>query len=269
MLSLGARPWLATAGLLALSIAAPCQQSTHAVSRTEQNASRLPQFDVAAIRPGYSNDLVRSFWFTQDGVSIKGIPLDGILKSAFPGLHEYGEDRIISEPRWVKSDLYDIQAKVGESDVPRWKKLPVSQQQLALRALIEERFQLRFHRMSRISSVYVLSLDRGGPRLKSADHLPHMFDPQEPGHLQSHSTFMWQLVQALEDQLNSMVLDETGLTGNYDYTLEWRPDDAMHADSSGPSLFTALKEQIGLKLEMQKRPVDVVVIDHIEKPSQN
>jgi uncharacterized protein (TIGR03435 family) len=269
MLSLGKSPLLAAASLFLLPGGAICQPPPHASLQAEANLPKLPRFEVAAIRPNRSNDLVRSFWFTSDGVNIKGFPLDAVLRSAFLGLHEYGEDRILGEPRWVKSDLYDIQAKVGESDAPRWKKLPVSQQQLALRALIEERFQLRFHRMSRISSVYVLSLDRGGPNLKSADYRPHMFAPQEPGLLVSHSTFMWQLVHAIEDQLNSMVLDETGLEGTYDYTLEWTPDDQAHAESSGPSLFTALKEQLGLKLEMQKRPVDVVILDHIERPSPN
>ena len=96
-----------------------------------------------------------------------------------------------------------------------------------------------------------------------------MFNPLEPGNMQSHSTYMWQLIEELENQLNCIVRDETGLDRTYDYTLEWTPDDPAHSDSSGPSLFTALKEQLGLKLEMQKRPVDVVMIDHIERPSQN
>ena len=96
-----------------------------------------------------------------------------------------------------------------------------------------------------------------------------MFNPDEPGHLQSHSTYIWQLIDELQNQLNCMVLDETGLNAAYDYTLQWTPDDQAHAESFGPSLFTALKEQLGLKLVMEKRPVDVFVIDHIERPSQN
>jgi uncharacterized protein (TIGR03435 family) len=268
MLNLCARPRLAVAAMLSLPIFAPCQQPIRNVQQLE-NVARPLQFEVAAIRLDHSNDLVRSFWFTQDGISIKGIPLEGILKSAFLSLHEYGEGRILGEPHWVKSDLYDIQARVGDSDVPRWKKLPMSQQQLALRALVVDRFQLRFHRISRVSSVYVLSVDGHRPKLKSSAHPPHMFNPDEPGHLQSHSTYMWQLIDELQNQLNCMVLDETGLNAAYDYTLQWTPDDQAHAESFGPSLFTALKEQLGLKLVMEKRPVDVFVIDHIERPSQN
>ncbi len=145
---------------------------------------------------------------------------------------------------------------------------------IALQTLIVERFNLRYHREPRISSVYVMSIAKGGPRIKQAKlaadaHGAHMFYPLEPGNMQSHSTYMWQLIEELENQLNCIVRDETGLEGTYDYTLEWTPDDQAHAESSGPSLFTALKEQLGLKLEMQKRPVDVVVIDHIERPSPN
>jgi uncharacterized protein (TIGR03435 family) len=232
------------------------------------------QFEVSSVRPDRSSDLVRSFWFTPDGLYIKGFPLHAILHTAFLGLHEYGDDRLIGEPGWVKSERYDIQAKVDEAEVAQWKKLPVDQQRLALQALIVERFNLRYHRESRTSAVYVLSIAKGGPRLKlaklvSTSQGPHMFAPLEPGNMQSHSTYMWQLVEELENQLNCLVRDESGLGGTYDYSLTWTPDDQAHAESSGPSLFTAMKEQLGLKLEMQKRPVDVLIIDHIERPSPN
>jgi uncharacterized protein (TIGR03435 family) len=273
MLSFGTRPSLAAASLFVLPFAAPCQPP-HPSLQAEQNALRLPQFEVASIRPNRSNDLVRSFWFTPDGVYIKGFPLHAILHTAFLGLHEYGDDRIIGEPAWAKSERYDIQAKVDEAEVARWKRLSTDQQRLALQILIAERFNLRFHRESRISSIYVLSIAKDGPRIKQAklaaeDKGAHMFYPLEPGNMQSHSTYMWQLVDELENQLNCIVRDETGLAKTYDYTLEWTPDDRADAESSGPSLFTALKEELGLKLEMQKRPVDVVIVDHIERPSPN
>jgi uncharacterized protein (TIGR03435 family) len=268
MLSFGTRPWLAAASLFLLPVEAICQ------APSEANPPKLPRFEVSAIRPNRSNDLVRSFWFTPDGVSIKGFPLHGILHVAFLGLHEYGDDRIVGEPTWVKSERYDIQAKVDEADVVRWRKLAADQQRIALQTLIVERFNLRYHREPRISSVYVLSIAKGGLRIKQAKlaadaNGAHMFYPLEPGNMQSHSTYMWQLIEELENQLNCIVRDETGLEGTYDYTLEWTPDDQAHAESAGPSLFTALKEQLGLKLEMQKRPVDVVILDHIERPSPN
>ena len=273
ILSFGA--WsLAAAGLLTLPLSVSSEPPPHLSLQPEQATVRIPEFEVAAIRPNRSNELVRSFWFTPDGVYIKGFPLHAILHTAFLGLHEYGEDRILGEPAWVRTERYDIQAKVGEADVGRWKKLSVDQQRSSLQALIGERFNLRYHRESRVSSAYVLSIAKKGLRVRTAKsaadgHGTHMFYPLEPGNMQSHSTYMWQLVEELENQLNCIVLDETGLAGTYDYSLAWTPDDPQHAETAGPSLFTALKEQLGLKLELQKRPVDVVIIDHIERPSPN
>jgi len=270
ILSFCARPWLAIAGIASLSLAPPSARSTRASLQIERDPRQI-QFEVSSVRPDPSSDLVSSFWFTPDGLYIKGFPLHAILHTAFLGLHEYGDDRLIGEPGWVKSDRYDIQAKVDEAQVARWKNLSVDQQRQALQAMIAELFSLRYHRESRISSVYVLSIAKGGPcfKLVPTSQGPHMFAPLEPGNMQSHSTYMWQLIEELENQLNCIVRDETGLDKTYDYTLEWAPDDPAHAESSRPSLFTALKEQLGLKLEMQKRPVDVVIIDHIERPSQN
>jgi uncharacterized protein (TIGR03435 family) len=272
-MNFAAYPYLAAAGLTVVVLASPRIRLTDSLLQADR-AQRTMQFEVSSVRPNRSSDLVRSFWFTPDGISIKGFPLHGILHTAFLGMHEYGDDRFIGEPGWVRSDRYDVQAKVDELKVTEWKKLTVDQQRLALQALIVERFNLRYHRESRVSSVYVLSIAKGGPRLKQAklhknSEGPHMFAPLEPGNMQSHSTYMWQLVEELENQLNCIVRDETGLLGTYDYTLAWTPDDPAHAESSGPSLFTAVKEQLGLKLEMQKRPVDVIIIDHIERPTPN
>jgi uncharacterized protein (TIGR03435 family) len=253
-----------------------------AVAATSQSAQRgTPSarpvaFEVASIRPHRAGDLLMSFWFTPDGVSIANFPLHSVLQSAFLGMHEYGEDRFIGEPGWVKSERYDIHAKVGEKDVARWKKLPVDEQRQALGALLAERFQLRFHHETRIRPVYLLSRGKGALRLKEAqltktaggEPYPHMFLPDEPGHLESHATFMWQLVDELERHLDCLVVDKTGLTETYDYNLQWTPDLQAPPEVSGPSLFTALKE-LGLKLELEKNPVDVVVIDRIEHPSPN
>jgi uncharacterized protein (TIGR03435 family) len=276
-LSFGRRLLLGTSCLLALppfpAFSANRESLTHAAYQADKGEKSLPRFEVAAIRPDRSNDLVMSFWFTPDGVNIKGFTLQAILHTAFLGMHEYGDDRVLGLPGWVRTEKYDIQAKVDQEDVARWKKLPVDQQRLVLLSLLGERFNMKFHRASRISSVYVLSAIKGGPRLKESktptDRGPHMFNPLEPGNMESHSTYMWQLVDELERQLNCIVEDDTGLNSTYDYKLEWTPDDRASPDSSGPSLSTALKEQLGLKLEMRKRPVEVVVIDHIERPSPN
>jgi len=249
---------------------------SHAQSQTARPVAWQPTFEVSSIRINRSNDLVMSFHYTPVGISIVGISLEGIVHSAFPGLHEASEeDQILGLPKWTKSERYDIQVKLNEADMPRWRKLAVDQQRLALLPLLVDRFNLRYHHELKIMPAYVLSIDNGGSKLKQSmvtgkdANGPHMFLPDEPGHLESHSTYMWELVDTLERQTGYIVLDQTGLEGSYDYTLHWTPDDQPPSDASGPSLSTALKEQLGIKLELQKKPMDVIVIDHIDHPSPN
>jgi len=236
----------------------------------------VPAFEVASIRPNRSSDLRRSLYFTPDGVSFDGIPLGDIVHLAFVGTHETRtQDQILGVPGWAKNERFDIHAKLNEGDVPHWRMLSVDQQRLSLLPLLVDRCHLRYHHESRIMQVYVLSVDKVGSRLRQS-HVtgrdasgPHMFLPEEPGHLDSHSTYIWQLIDVLERQTGSIVLDQTGLDGSYDYALQWTPDLDPPANASGPSLTTAVKEQLGLRLALQKTPMDIVVVDHLERPSAN
>jgi uncharacterized protein (TIGR03435 family) len=144
---------------------------------------------------------------------------------------------------------------------------------------------------------YSLLIAKGGPKLKEAKQdTPPANDGQknedrprgrmmlDRGRLQGEGVTVEFLAQALSRQLGRTVIDKTGLAGNYDYTLQWTPDDAgppmpgaepgaphndAASDAVGPSIFSALQEQLGLKLESSKGPVDVIVIDHIDLPSEN
>ena len=145
--------------------------------------------------------------------------------------------------------------------------------------VLEERFNLKLYRHeTREITVYELVVAKGGSKLKESapDTAGTNGNPMRRsmllngiGHLESHGTSIDPLAHELSRALGRTVFDKTGLTGNYDYTLEWTPDDGPPTDTVGPSLFTAVQEQLGLKLEAQKEPVDVVVIDHIDKPSPN
>jgi len=157
-----------------------------------------------------------------------------------------------------------------------------------LRVLIEDRFQLRIRRETRGMLVYALVVDRAGSKLKL-----HTGEAPPPGQAirQGRGLFSVKkgrialVVTQLERQLSRTVIDQTGLNGEYDYTLEWTPEPgqggpesiglppqaevAAPADSRGPSIFVALKDQLGLRLESQKGPVEMIVIERVEKPSQN
>jgi bla regulator protein blaR1 len=157
-----------------------------------------------------------------------------------------------------------------------------------LRVLLEDRFQLRVRRETREMPVYALVVEKGGSKLTL-----HTGEPPLPGQAIRQGRGMFSvkkgglalLTAQLERQLARVVIDRTGLVGDYDYTLEWTPEPGQGGaeslglppqaepiapvDLKGPSIFTALQEQLGLKLESQKGPVEIIVIERVEKPSEN
>lgn len=176
-------------------------------------------------------------------------------------------DQISGGPAWVKSDHYDIAAKAeGES--------PITKDQLRqmLRSLLADRFQLKFHRERRETAVYELVLGKGGPKLKPPDATGHGFvQATDTGlHMEAPNGTMAQLATQLSVTAGRPVVDKTGLTEHYAYTLDWLPANGdPEPDSNVPSMFTAVQEQLGLKLESGKASIEMFVIDHVEKPSEN
>ncbi len=268
----------------------------------------LPKYDVATIKPTTASDGRRMFMFTPDGVSLAGVPVQMMLKEAF-GLED---DHIIGAPAWTRTNRYDLQAKVAPEDAPRLSTLKFEERRAMFLPLLVERFNLKYHHETRELSGYTLVVAKGGPKMKASEVPPPPppdAKPPDPGpnpnpggpgaaasqprrmlrmmgrgHLESEGTNTETLARVLSDQLGRTVVDKTGLTGNYDFTLQWTPDDAPpptpgadggapHNDSTtdavGPSLFTAVQEQLGLKLESSKGTADVIVIDHIDLPSEN
>lgn len=188
-------------------------------------------------------------------------------------------------PSWTKSDRYDVEAKVDDEDVPKWKALSPSQRRLALRPLLVSRFGLRFHQETRERPTYSLVVAKNGPKLHKtersetypdrAGRIPGGTDSRgestvTPGKIVLSGASLSVLANLLSSQgLTHAVVDKTGLTDIYDITLRWSPDEMASSDSSLPSLFTALREQLGLKLEYNRNPINVIVVDHIERPSEN
>jgi len=230
-----------------------------------------------------------------------------LLREAF-GVED---DRIIGAPGWVKTNRYDMQAKVSPDDAPKLDKLKPEERRSMLVPLLMERFNLKYHHETRELPTYSLVVAKGGPKLKpsAVPDLPPNPKPADAGapprpgetpgnnpprrmlrymgrgHLESEGTNTEMLARVLSQQVGRTVVDKTGLKGSFDYTLQWTPDDApppmpgggeggpQHSengtDAAGPSLFTAVQEQLGLKLQAEKGPADVIVIDHIDLPSEN
>jgi uncharacterized protein (TIGR03435 family) len=264
-----------------------------------------PAWDAATIKPSAPDQRGSMINFTPDGIKITNVPLQIILRESF-GVED---DHIFGWPSWTKNTMLDIQAKVAPEDAPKLKALSIDQRKEMLISLFEDRCGLKFHHDTRELSVYELVVAKGGSKLTASKPDPPKEDPPGPGpepgpgeaprpapgrrmlmmtgrgHIESVGTGMSGLAHILSGQLGRAVVDKTGLTGNFDYKLDWTPDDAIAAttkggdpgpganastsDSVGPSLFTAVQEQLGLKLEAVKTQGDVIVIDQIEQPSAN
>jgi uncharacterized protein (TIGR03435 family) len=165
-------------------------------------------------------------------------------------------------PAWIGSERYDIVAKVP-AETPREQVLRM------LQALLADRFQLRLHREKKELRVYALTVARTGAKLKAVAVRDGSFS-FGPGHISGTAQSMAELADKLSRPffgLGAPVMDSTGLTGVFDFTLEWAPDNAQ---ADGPSIFSAMQEQLGLKLEASKRLVEVLAIDHVERvPTEN
>ncbi len=169
-------------------------------------------------------------------------------------------------PRWLDTDMYDIVATTGHSE-----KIPDDQFKLLLQSLLADRFALKVHWETREASVYALTIDKGGQKFQesSGAQPPGINTSKRAGRGQMKGTAepISILASNLGNQLGAIVLDKTDLAAAYDWTLVWGLDPAI--DSTEPSLFTALKEQLGLRLNAQKGPMEVLVIDSVSKPSEN
>jgi uncharacterized protein (TIGR03435 family) len=244
-----------------------------------------PTYDVASIKPSKASDET-TLLFRPGAFSAKGMTLKSLLKEAY-GIQD---DQISGASKWVSSQTYDIEAKVDGVDAAALEKLSEDQVKGMFRSFLRDRFQLKVHWETKELPVLALVVAKGGPKLQQAkpgDTYPDGIkgpDGKPAGHA---GMLMWgrgrltgqgipigNLVPPLTQELGRIVEDKTGLTGNYDIELRWTTDDASPdsrsaSDSPGPSLFTAMQEQLGLKLESQKAPVQVLLIDHVEQPAPN
>jgi uncharacterized protein (TIGR03435 family) len=200
------------------------------------------------------------------------VPIQLMIKLMF----HFKSSQISGGPGWLDTDLYDVEAKAGGPH-------NLDDLHVMFQNLLVDPFKLQYHKETRTLSAYELVVDKSGPRL-TENHNPENFDipirPTGRGRFEathsSTSYFSWSLSQ----RLDRPVIDETGLTGFYDFKLEWTPEPspglaaapdaaANLPPSNGPDLFTAVREQLGLKLDSRKGPIEVMVIDHVERPSEN
>jgi uncharacterized protein (TIGR03435 family) len=267
--------------LAGLAITAVAQESHQA---TSESSSRPIEFEVASIHPTDPNALFIDFHYTPSGISIKGALLEMILGESFTG----SGDETFGIPGWAKKARYSIEAKVADADVAKWRNLPRDEQRKALRSLLEQRFALKYHSDKKVLPVFVLRVAKGGVRMKQADPSVKTFlRPVGLGHYVGKSCPVSTLVLVLggEPEIdNRKIIDSTGLSAKYDIDLQWTSgtsssssgdsskrseDPSGGSEGADASLFSALEDQLGLKLVLRKETNDVIVIDSLEKPSGN
>jgi uncharacterized protein (TIGR03435 family) len=266
--------FIATATLLAAAMLRPMGSLSQpaGASRPPQAPAKRPDWDVISVRPiQVQNCNQGSGWRPlTDGVTFFCAPLVVVIETAY-GIME--PSRILGAPDWVKNlGFYDIDAKVSGEDVVAYGKLAAEDKNRMLQSLLGERFHLKAHIEQREIPVYELVLAKDGPKLKeaTANEAGKASIISRRGKVECVSMPLTSLPWILNSEVGRPVMDKTGLAGKYDFTLDYVPAaKAATDDSGGPSIFTALQEQLGLRLEPAKAPMDVLVIDAVERPAAN
>jgi len=217
-------------------------------------------FEVATVKPNNSGSNTSSSNSDDNSFRAENISLKLLIERAY-GIADYS----ISGPAWLRDARFDIAAKQASGT-------PISQMLPMLQSLLKERFRLAVHREQKSISGYALVPGKKPPTLhpKPADGGLHT--SFGPGKLKGTNVAMADLAGILARQLNQPVQDQTGLPGVFDVSLEWMPELTQTNSASDhlPSIFTAVQEQLGLKLRAEKVPVDVLVVDHAERvPTEN
>jgi uncharacterized protein (TIGR03435 family) len=224
--------------------------------------AQTPAFEVASIHRNLNGGENTQISISGGRLTVTNASPKTLIRNAY-GLLGFQLD---GGPRWLDMDMYDIVATTGRSE-----KIPEDQFKLLLQSLLADRFGLKAHWETREASVYALTMDKGGLKFKqtSGTQEPGINTSKRAGRGQMKGTAepISILASNLGNQLGAIVLDKTDLAGAYDWTLAWSLDPAI--DSTDPSLFTALREQLGLRLTAQKGPMEVLVIDNVQRPSEN
>jgi uncharacterized protein (TIGR03435 family) len=264
---------LMVAGLLCASFAAQAQLTHEGPAKTITLAASLAPYDVVSVKPSEppANPNEESWHMNlhEHIFTAVNMPLVMIVEFAY----DIRENQIVGLVDPVRSAHFDIEAKVlSDGDKP--PKLTDVQLRAMIIPLLGDRFHLKAHLEPRTQSVYELVVAHGGPKiqLSQEERTGSGWNINTSDHdhvLTSQHGSMADLANELSDEVERTVIDKTGLTGSADITVKWTMDDIPDSDGRTLSIFTAIQEQLGLKLQPAKGPVDTLVIDHVEMPSAN
>lgn len=237
--------------------------SASSVASSQAQRAVPASFEVASIKPNQTGSESRRAGTSPGGLfTATNVSLKLLISRAFG----VAEAQIERGPGWVDTEKYDIAARAATP-------LEMSREEVrpCLQALLAERFRLRFHRETKEGSVYSLVVAKNGPKFTehSGGGTSGIGVSTGPGNaaIMGAKSTIARLAEYLSGQVGRPVIDNTGLKGEYDFKVEWATEEAT--DDSGPSIFSALQEQLGLKLNAAKGPIETIVIDSAEKASAN
>jgi uncharacterized protein (TIGR03435 family) len=239
-------------------------------------ADANPKFDVITIKPSQPDRPGKLFTIRGRHVLTINTNVNDLVTFAY-GLHT---KQLVNAPPWFATDKFDIDGVPDVEGQPSTKQL-----KLLIQSALTDRFKLTFHHDQKELSVYALTVAKGGPKLTETIHKPSdpvNFGYRRLGALMVTNATMKDFCDGMQGSaLDKPAVDHTGLTGRYDFTLNWTPDESQFEAMGGyrppstedpnapPALSTAMQEQLGLRFDAVKALADVFVIDHIEKPSAN
>ena len=219
-------------------------------------------FEAVSIKANHSANAVYTFQHAPGGrFTATNISVRSLLQYAYDVLRS----NVADTPSWVQSDRYDIAARAGVD-------VPATDMPHLVQALLHDRFQLSAHWEMREGTRHALIVIGPG-KLRTSESGDCGANqncsglPNTPGHSSGRKLSVADVAASLSFFIQAPVVDHTGLTDRYDVDLDWDPQDLT--DSNGTSIFTAVQEQLGLKLERNRGPIKVLVIDHIEKPTED
>lgn len=235
-----------------------------------------PSFEVATIKPTPPDFKGKGFGGPPRHFGTRGTTLEDIMSFVY-GVNP---KQLVGAPDWAGTERFDI--TTGEPDVPGAPNQ--KQQKLMLRKVVEARFGLKFHKDQKEMSAYVLGVAKDGSKMTKSEgdpNSPPAFFFTKLGHLTVRNATMLDVVQGFQGAVfDRPVVDRTGIGGRWNFSLKWTPDETQfqvfgvkivpdESADAPPPIFTAIQEQVGLKLDATKTMVDVMVMDHVEKPSEN
>ena len=229
--------------------------------------AQTPSFDVATVKPNNSGSGNSGIRTSKGEFSMTNVTLKDWIKMAYDV-----KDYSLSAPPWLADERFDVVAKPPSGVQLDWYKPQVYKPML--QRLLVDRFKLAFHRETKTLPAYALVADKGGTKVEPAEASGPQGTTVGRGLLAGTRLSMADFAGQLSGKVDRPVQDLTGLQGVYNFKVTWTEEDRPAAEPAeitpGPSLFTAIQEQLGLKLEGRKLPIEILVIDHIERvPTEN